>query len=158
VTPPAHPSLVNRFELARTEPRLLRVAHGVERFEYSDQDIPGFHRAQAVRLGLLIAGLSVFGASYVSVAWLSLATPNGAFPYPAIPVAGPLILGGALLGGNVLNAFVGAVLIADGVGQIAGLAILLYSLARPAVWLERDAPPPVSLSLVPGGVGVSGHF
>jgi hypothetical protein len=64
---------------------------------------------------------------------------------------------GANLGGGPFTSYAAWMLV-EGLGQIAGLGLLLYSLARPAVWLERDAPPPVSLSLVPGGVGVSGHF
>lgn len=121
---------------------------------------PGFHFEERPRKGLVIAGSVVFGALYTASAIpgaMSLSEPN-ALNWLLVPVAGPIVLSASMFGHSGdfagLSTIFGIILIVDGVGQLAGLAMLTAGLAA----TEQHLAPGPQLSLSPGGAQLRWQF
>jgi hypothetical protein len=133
------------------------------------QPVPaGYHRGTKIRVGLVAGGASTFGALWLLTAVTSTivadASGNGNAALGAIPVAGPFALIPQVSGSpGATSADLFFVL--DGLGQIAGVAMLVAGLAAPRkVFIRNDIgkvtilPKPISFGRNGGGFGLVGTF
>jgi hypothetical protein len=101
---------------------------------------PGYHVATHVRKGMIVGGSVLFGTlwliSILTAAGSADSTPAGQSNGDAdlfIPVAGPF------LQMTTTSSSTGNVFLAiDGIGQCAGLAMLIYGIASPQTLLVRN--------------------
>jgi len=118
---------------------------------------PAVHAVLRPNASLIMTGASIFAPLYLASALAaadSYETPDGTVNrrshlfYPAL---GPwAVLGTASAGFDVL-------LVLDGLGQLGGLAMIVYGIATPTKVLVPDERPASRLDLVPlVGHGVSG--
>lgn len=151
---------------------------GPKTMDYEDgEPIPaGYHKKTRVRKGMVAGGAATFGALYIFSLLIGAAgdsvcsseqssgttvnpcRPNG-WRDLYIPVAGPFV---AIAG---LNATGGtAPLLIDGIGQAAGLALLIVGIAMPTTELVRDDVGKPKFFVTPTvargatGLGVVGTF
>ncbi len=121
---------------------------------------PGYHPARQLRVGWIISGSVVFSVLYF---W-SAFTADGHYANPDdkgranadalyVPVAGPFIQMSQPnnVAGNVFN-------VIDGLGQAAGIVMLVYGLTSPKTIVVRDSPASLWLPtpyLTPRGGGLA---
>jgi hypothetical protein len=143
------------------QPRSLGVTHGVERFEDSGQEVPGFHVERESRRAVWLPGIVLFGVAYGASVYLSLAAPP-VRGEEALPLVGVFLLAGKLFQQSRVGEFggftgmVGVFAVILGVAQVTGVTMAVLGFALPKTWLERDAQ--VSVSVGPGGLAVAGQF
>lgn len=139
---------------------------GPAEFSYDDgQPIPdGYHLATRVRKGAIIGGAVPFGTLYLLSALTAAgnadANPRGENPASAlyIPAIGPFIQMG-----HTSTQSSGVLLAIDGIGQTAGLILLIYGLTSPKqVLVRNDLAKPMIAPMHMGqngyGLGVVGTF
>ena len=132
----------------------------------------GYHREKRIRQGLVIGGSIAFGLTWIPTAGVSLAsaaTPgSGVVGLGALPVAGPLVLTYQLLkpsstgDDNCACGMFAPFLIADALGQAAGVAMLVAGVMGRDVMVRSDsialAPVPLTFGKNSAGLGLGGRF
>lgn len=117
----------------------------------------GYHRESRVRTGLVIGGAVTFGVMY-SFAALSAVTSGE--KVMAIPLLGPFLeLGRLNLSGPADNSFAPVVvtlLVIDGLGQVAGAAMLIGGLAGKKEVLVRNDVARTTVRVLPLTMGYGG--
>lgn len=125
------------------------------------------HVETRVHVAPVVAGASLFGTTYAFSVVLGADTSNAhSFDAMYVPIAGPFITAGQALtagGGQFgyFSVFVVPLVIADGLAQLTGAALLVYGLATPKKVTVHDAPhfsvtPVVGKTMT--GVGASFAF
>ncbi len=126
---------------------------------------PGYHLVRQLRVGWIISGSVAFGVLYFWSAFTAdghYANPDGKGPANAnalyVPVVGPFIQMSQPnnVAGNVFN-------VIDGLGQAAGIAMLVYGLTSPKIIAVRGNPaslwfPMPYLTPSGGGLACLGAF
>ncbi len=128
-------------------------------------DIPaGYHEGWRVRTGLVIAGVSVLGSFWLPTCVIGSLSGDAATTIQGCaPVVGPFSLAGQLGRDNGNGVLVGFV-IADGLLQTGGMAMLIAGLVGERVWLRADVhaarswwvPMPLRLGSRGAGIGLAG--
>ncbi len=125
---------------------------------------PDYHEQQRIRLPLVVAGSVIFGAFYLPPALgavIGAAGGHGSGGVGAIPIVGPFALMPTLHGSAAALDFF---LVADGLAQAAGAAMLITGLAAPRRVLVRDVagihvvPTPMTFGKSSAGLGLTGTF
>ncbi len=116
---------------------------------------PGYHVSTHVRTGMIVGGAVLFGTLYL----ISLLTAAGSADSGSsgdaslyVPAAGPF-LQMASTSSSVGNVF----LAVDGLGQCAGIAMLVYGLAAPRSILVRNDLGMTTPLILPMRVGQDGY-
>jgi hypothetical protein len=123
---------------------------------------PGYHQEMRTRKGLVVGGAVTFGVLY-SLSATGVLLSGGGAKAVLVPVAGPFIEIGNLqrtLSGSEasgLRAMATTFLVLDGVGQAAGVAMLLVGLTQPAPLLVRNDVTGATLRITPLSMGYDGR-
>lgn len=113
----------------------------------------GYHPEKRVRKGLIIAGAVTFGVMY-SMSAFSAAKGDGDKAL-FVPVLGPFIQLGHL-DSSPIAPYVGAILVADGVAQTVGVAMLIAGLASKKHVLVRQDVATTTVRITPLTMGYAG--
>jgi hypothetical protein len=159
VTDPSNPPRV----VVVSDPRVIRD------WQEGEPVPPGYHPAQRMRKGSIVAGAVTFGVLYfisvlVAAAGTDVANASRSSNDLAglfVPVIGPFITMT-----KSSTAMGDVVLVMDGLGQTAGAILLVYGLTQPQTVLVRDAkfspppllPRPILLGKQGAGLGLVGTF
>jgi hypothetical protein len=165
-TPKEYPAPLSQTTQPSYVPQSVALS-GPEKLDYEPGEPvpPGYTPVQRTRKGPIIAGASVFGSLYLLSAFAASVDADSSRDHDLaplfIPVAGPFI---TIV--NTNNATGTFFLVIDGLGQSAGLALLIYGLTSPKTVLLRNdftASKP-SVRVTPmmtastTGVGLTGTF
>jgi hypothetical protein len=118
---------------------------------------PGFHFEPRPRKGLVIGGSVVFGVLYTATSipgTIFLIHEPGFWSLLVVPGVGPIIVGVPMMGGYGI--IVGVPLVLDGLGQLAGLGMIIGGLSAREQKLVPNAMPELSVS--PNGAQLSWSF
>jgi hypothetical protein len=137
-------------------------------YEEGDPVPDGYQPVSRMRKGLVIAGSVVFGTTYlisvVTAAQVADVEGDAEEVWPLfVPIAGPFIAMGttdAWGGADDGSSGLGAVLLLDGLAQVAGAAMFIGGVASTKTVLKRTATNDVQLDVQvrPNGVGLAGSF
>lgn len=123
---------------------------------------PGYHPVSRVRVGLVAGGAALFGALYlITVVSAAIAQDVGDGKSTALyaPIVGPFIIMP-----QTHSATANVFLAIDGIGQAAGIAMLIGGIAAPKTILIRNdlgftlRPTPMSFGKSGNGFGFVGTF
>jgi hypothetical protein len=123
---------------------------------------PGYHQEMRKRKGLIVGGAVTFGVLY-SLSATGVLLSGGGAKAVLVPVAGPFIeianLQSTLSGSESsgLRALATTFLVLDGVGQAAGVAMLLVGLTRPTPLLVRNDVRATTVRITPLTMGCDGR-
>ena len=159
VTDPSNPPRV----VMVSDPRVIRD------WQEGEPVPSGYHPAQRLRKGSIVAGAVTFGVLYfisvlVAAGGADVANANGSSNDVAglfVPVVGPFITMT-----KSSTAMGDVILVMDGLGQATGAILLVYGLTQPQTVLVRDAkfspppllPRPILLGKQGAGLGLVGTF
>jgi hypothetical protein len=123
---------------------------------------PGYHQEMRQRKGLIVGGAVTFGVLY-SLSATGVLLSGGGAKAVLVPVAGPFIeianIQSTLSGseGSGLRAMATTFMVLDGVGQAAGVAMLLVGLTQPKPLLVRDDVTATTVRITPLTMGHDGR-
>jgi len=123
---------------------------------------PAYHFESHPRWGLVIGGALLFANAYAISAWASTQERDKS---GFVPIAGPFIVASNIPSDAWFSGFSVAIEVILGLGQVAGVAMLVGGLTNPRTDLVHDKPPRAQLKLTPMtfaqggyGMGLAGRF
>jgi hypothetical protein len=121
---------------------------------------PGYHREERIKTPLVVAGASTLGGLWLISTVIALGTDDDYYAL-AIPVVGPFIMMTSDKIRGLATVIAYPFLIADGLGQVAGAALLIAGAVKRDV-LVRDSTgkiePKPELLVGPGSIGMRVRF